>query len=72
MKLFLLSFLALASESGATTLTPIITAMGDLVDVVGEVWDVMVSNPLFLTFLGASLFSVGIWIFKKVKRAAKG
>ena len=51
---------------------PIFAAMDDLVDVIGQVWAVMTSNPLFLTFLGASLFGIGIWIFKKVKRAAKG
>lgn len=59
-------------EGPTTTITPIITAMGDLVDVMGEVWEVMTSNPLFLVFLGASLFAVGIGMFRRVKRAAKG
>ena len=66
-------FLALASTGAETSaLTPIITSMGTLVDIMGEVWDVMLSNPLFLVFLGASLFGVGIRIFRKVKSAAKG
>lgn len=65
-------FLALASGADAATLTPIITAMGSLVEVMGEVWDVMTSNPLLLVFLAASLFGVGIRIFRKVKGAARG
>lgn len=65
-------FLALTSGSDAATLTPIITAMGTLVEVMGEVWKVMTANPLLLVFLAASLFGVGIRIFKKVKGAAKG
>ena len=47
-------------------------AMGDVVDVMGQVWEVMVSNPLLVVFLAASLFAVGVRIFRKVKRAAKG
>mgnify|MGYP007062347668 FL=1 len=66
-------FLALADTGTSTsTLAPIITAMGSLVEVMGEVWDVMTSNPLLLVFLAASLFGVGIRIFRKVKSAARG
>ena len=71
MKLFPVSFLALAS-SGTDTLTPIITAMGTLVEIMSQVWSVMTGNPLLVVFLAASLFGVGIRIFKKVKSAAKG
>ena len=60
----------LAADS--TTLTPVITAMGTLVEIMGEVWEVMVANPLLVVFLAGSLFGVGIRIFKKVKGAAKG
>ena len=70
MKLLMLSILALASDT--STLTPIITAMGSLVEIMGEVWKVMTGNPLLVVFLAASLFSVGIKIFRKVKGAAKG
>lgn len=65
-------FLALASGTDASTLAPIITGMGSLVEVMGEVWNVMTSNPLLVVFLAGSLFSVGIRIFKKVKSAARG
>lgn len=63
-------FFALAGE--ATTLAPVITAMGTLVSVMGEVWEVMVANPLLVVFLAGSLFSVGTKIFRKVKGVAKG
>ena len=65
-------FLALASTTETSTLAPIITAMGTLVEVMGEVWKVMTANPLLLVFLAASLFGVGIRIFRKVKGAARG
>ena len=66
-------FLALAAGTGtSSSLAPIITAMGDIVDVMGEVWEVMVSNPLLLAFLAASLLASGITLFRKIKRAAKG
>ena len=61
---------ALASD--ATTLAPVTTAMSTLVTVMGQVWEVMVANPLLVVFLAASLLSVGIKIFRKVKGAAKG
>ena len=57
---------------GRYSIERVTSAMEDLVDIMGGVWKVMVSNPLFLVLLGASLFSLGIWIFRKVKRAAKG
>lgn len=46
-------------------------AVGDLVDVMEQVFAIMTSNPLLLVLLAASLFSVGVWIFRKVKGAAK-
>ena len=69
--LFALVF-ALASTGTDANMTTIVTAMGTLVEIMGEVWKVMVSNPLLVVFLAASLFGVGIKIFRKVKGAAKG
>ena len=56
----------------ATTLAPVTTAMSTVVTVMGEVWEVMTANPLLVVFLAASLFGIGIRIFRKVKGAAKG
>ena len=74
MNLAMFSFLVAAAASGAdtATLAPIISAMGSLVEIMGEVWNVMTGNPLLVVFLAAGLFGVGIRIFRKVKSAAKG
>ena len=57
--------------STATTLAPVITAMGDLVDIVGEVFTVMLGNPYLVLFMAAGLFGVGIRLFRKAKSAAR-
>lgn len=54
------------------SIAPVTAGMRQLIDVMGDVWSVMTSNPLLCVFLGASLLSVGIWVFRKVKRAARG
>lgn len=53
-------------------LVPITRALDDLAEVMEQVFTVMVSNPLFVVLLAASLFVLGIRIFRKVKSAAKG
>ena len=72
MKLFLLSFLALVSGADTATLTPVITAISTLIELVGQVFTVMTANPLLVVFLAASLLTLGIRIFRKLKGAAKG
>lgn len=77
----LLAAPAFASDFGEETgggagrldaqLVPIKRAIGDLVDVMEQVFAIMTSNPLLLVFLAAGLFALGIRIFRKVKGAAK-
>lgn len=57
---------------GRDTVSVLTKAMGDLVDVMEQVWAIMVSNPMLVVFLAAGLFTVGVRVFRKVKRAAKG
>lgn len=57
--------------SGGGRYGKLVNAVGDLTDVMEQVFAIMTSNPLLLVLLAASLFSVGIWIFRKVKGAAK-
>ena len=64
-------FLALAAAD-TSTLAPIITGMGSLVDIMEQVFAIMVSNPLLVVFLSGSLLTVGIRIFRKIKSAARG
>lgn len=54
------------------SIAPVAAGMRQLIDVMGDVWSVMTANPLLCVFLGGSLLSMGIWVFRKVKRAAKG
>ena len=75
----LLSVSAYASSSpedivqpGAGNYIPVIGAIDDLAAVMVGVWAVIVSNPLFVVLVAASLFALGVRIFKKVKGAAKG
>lgn len=53
-------------------LLTIVKAMDNVADVMEQVWIIMVSNPLLVVFLAAALFTVGVRIFRKVKRSAKG
>ena len=50
----------------------LISAMDDLVDVVEQVFLVILSNPFLVVLAAASLIVLGARIFKKVKRVAKG
>lgn len=77
----LLAAPAFASDFGEETgggasrldaqLVPIKRAIGDLVDVMEQVFAIMVSNPLLVVLLAGSLFALGVRIFRKVKGAAK-
>lgn len=49
----------------------IITAMGDAFSLVGSVITNILSVPVLLFFLSASLIPVGITIFRKLKKAVK-
>ena len=59
-------------EAPTVTVSTIVSGIDTVVDCVEKVWDVMISNPLLLAFLSASLLCVGIRIFRKVKSVAKG
>lgn len=49
----------------------VITATGDVVSIVGKVFEVMTANPVTLFFLAASLLGVGIGVFQSIKNAAR-
>ena len=65
-------YLALDALEGTTALAPIVSSIGTITELVGEVFTVMTSNPLLVVFLGGSLLTVGIRFFRKLKNAAKG
>ena len=46
-------------------------SMDTLVELVSQVWTLMTSNPLLTLFLAVSLISVGVYVFRMIKNAAK-
>ena len=57
---------------GRYSIDTVTSAIDDLVDIVEQVFLVILSNPLLVVLAAASLLALGVRIFKKVKRAAKG
>ena len=73
MRIPLFAFvIALASSSEPASLTPVITAISTIVEIMGQVFAVMTSNPLLVVFLAASLLTLGVRLFRKFKGAARG
>lgn len=58
--------------STTTTVTSILSNVSSIKTVVGDVWDVMTSNPILCVFICVSLLSIGFAVFRKAKRAARG
>ncbi len=56
---------------GGGRYSKLVDAVGDLTDVMEQVFAIMVSNPLLVVLLAGSLFALGVRIFRKVKGAAK-
>lgn len=56
---------------GGGRYSKLVNAVGDLADVMEQVFAIMTSNPLLLVFLAAGLLSLGVWIFHKVKGVSK-
>lgn len=49
-----------------------IAGVADIISLVGDVWDLMISNPLLTFFVAGSLLTAGIKFFGKAKKVAKG
>ena len=52
-------------------MTAIITGISDVVSVVGEVFTVMVGNPLLVFFIGVGVLGSGIGLFSRLRGATK-
>jgi len=50
----------------------ILASMTTITDLVTSVWELMTSNPLLTLFLAAGLLTIGVRVFRQIKRAAKG
>lgn len=58
--------------STATGMAAVLASFTTVTDLMGKVWDLMTSNAYLTLFLAMSLLSVGVWAFRKIKKAAKG
>lgn len=52
-------------------MTTLITAMGDVTDVVANIFDIMTANPYLLFILAAGLVTIGVSVFSSIKSAAR-
>lgn len=58
-------------QEATNTIATVLEGTETITTLVGDVFDMIVSNPLLCVFVAASLLSVGIGIFKRIKRAAR-
>ena len=65
-----MTFLGKEECPTTTGLETILAMTSTVTDLVGNVWTLMTSNPLLLTFLCVSLLGVGIGVFRMIKGAA--
>lgn len=49
----------------------VLGSVDTLTALMGHVWTLMTSNPLLTLFLAVSLISVGVGVFRMIKRAAR-
>ena len=59
------------SGSSAGDLSSVVSSMDTLTSIVSKIFSMLTGNPLLVLFLAAGLLSVGIGVFKKLKRAAR-
>jgi len=54
---------------GTTTATTAITSgVSTVIDLVGQVWTLMLANPLIMVFVGAALLGVAIGILRRLTK----
>ncbi len=59
-------------EETAVTTAGMLTEAGEFLSSgIGVVWDLMTANPILTLFIGASLVTLAIGFFKKIKGVAK-
>lgn len=49
----------------------VVSSMDTLGTLMTKVWTLMTSNPLLVLFLAVSLLSIGVAVFRMIKRAAR-
>lgn len=72
----MMSLGAFAAEGEGTASTggdfsAVMGSMSTLSSLMTQVWNMMTSNPLLVLFLAVALLSVGVGVFRMIKRAAR-
>ncbi len=56
---------------GGSGFSVIVGAIGDVVSIVGKIWDVVVSNPLLLFGVGAAVIGTAAGVFSTIRSSVK-
>lgn len=59
------------TTAAATGMDAVISATDTVASLMGKVWNVMTANPLLTLILAAGVLTIGLGIFRKVKKTAK-
>lgn len=70
MTVLSISVFADNEEPATTGFEAVVSSMDTLGTLMGKVWTLMTSNALLTLFLAVSLLSVGVSVFRMIKRAA--
>lgn len=55
----------------ATGMDAVLSATDTVANLMGKVWNIMTANPLLTVIVAAGVLTIGLGIFKKVKKTAK-
>ncbi len=58
-------------ETSATGMDAVLAATDTITSLLSKVWSVMTANPLLTVILASGLLSIGLAVFRKVKRTAR-
>lgn len=61
-----------AVAEGANSFTKVVDAVPSVIDLSGKCLDAMVENPILVVFIAVGIIGLGLGVFKKMKRAARG
>lgn len=57
--------------TATTGMDAVLSATDTVATLMGKVWTVMTSNPLLTLFLASAVLSIGLVVFRRVKKTAK-
>ena len=69
--MMLMSVLLSLSVFADDDLSAVTSSVDTVVTLIGKVWTAISGNAVLVVFLGASLFSVAIAVFRRLKRAVR-